>query len=74
MIRAVLKALSLPSSLEDVRLMTLSVSSDGSYEDEQGRKQYLLKPVLKAIQSMIVGQKILIVEERVDEKGGTRMW
>lgn len=43
--------------------MTLSVNYDGSYEDDQGERQYLPNNILKALQFMNEGQKVLIVEE-----------
>jgi hypothetical protein len=47
--------------------MTVFASNDGSYKDEQGKRQSLFGTVLKAVQSMTEGQKILIVGEQVDE-------
>jgi hypothetical protein len=63
----VLITLSLPSSLEEVKLMTLFVSYDGSYEDDQGKRQYLVSTVLKVVQSMKEGQKVFIIEEKGGE-------
>jgi hypothetical protein len=47
--------------------MTLFASYDGSYEDNQGKRQYLFSTVLKVVQSMKEGQKVLIIEEKGDE-------
>jgi hypothetical protein len=58
--------LSLPSPLEEDRLMTLFVDYDGWYEDYQGTQQRLSKEVLRVVQTMKVGQKVLIVEEKED--------
>ena len=63
----VLIALSLPSSLEDNKLTALLASYNGSYEDDQGKRQYLSSTVLKAVQSMKEGQKVLIIEMELDE-------
>ncbi|KAL5324767.1 hypothetical protein ACEPPN_005884 [Leptodophora sp. 'Broadleaf-Isolate-01'] len=57
----------LPSSLEEDKLMTLFASYDGSYEDDQGKRQHLFSTVLKVVQSMKEGQKVLIIEEKGDE-------
>ena len=59
--------LSLPSWLEEDKLMTLFASYDGSYEDDQGKRQHLFSTVLKVVQSMKEGQKVLIIEEKGDE-------
>lgn len=53
----------LPSPLEENRLMTLFVDYDGLYEDHQGTQQRLSSKVLRVIQTMKVGQKVLIIEE-----------
>jgi hypothetical protein len=45
--------------------MTLFVDYDGWYEDQQGT-QRLSKEVLRVVQTMKVGQKVLIVEEKED--------
>jgi hypothetical protein len=45
--------------------MTLFVNYDGWYEDEQGT-QRLSKEVLRVVQTMKVGQKVLIIEEKED--------
>jgi hypothetical protein len=45
--------------------MTLFVNYDGWYEDQQGI-QRLSKEVLRVVQTMKVGQKVLIVEEKED--------
>jgi hypothetical protein len=63
----VLITLSLPSSLEEDKLMTLFASYDGLYEDDRGTRQYLFSTVLKVVQSMKEGQKVLIIEEKGDE-------
>jgi hypothetical protein len=44
--------------------MTLFVNYDGWYEDYQGTPQRLSKEVLRVVQTMKVGQKVLIVEEK----------
>jgi hypothetical protein len=44
-------------------LITLFASYDGSYKDDQGKRQYLFSTVFKAVQSMKEGQKVLIIEE-----------
>lgn len=62
--------LSLPSSLEEDKLKTLFVSYDGSYDDDQGKRQYLVSTVLKVVQSMKEGQKVFIIEEKGDEMEG----
>jgi hypothetical protein len=59
----VLTALSLPSSLEEDRLVILFAAWDGSYEDHYGNRQYLSKSVSGAIRRMEIGQKVLIFEE-----------
>ncbi|KAG4412400.1 hypothetical protein IFR04_014468 [Cadophora malorum] len=72
-----------PSALEDDRLMTLFVDYDGWYEDHQGTQQCLSDEVLRVVQEMKVGQKVLITEEKEDrnpeeekEDNGkeTRIW
>jgi len=45
--------------------MTRFVDYDGWYEDEQGT-QRLSKEVLRVVQTMKVGQKVLIIEEKED--------
>ena len=45
--------------------MTLFVDYDGWYKDQQGT-QRLSKEVLRVVQTMKVGQKVLIVEEKED--------
>jgi hypothetical protein len=50
--------------------MTLFASYDGSYEDDQGNRQYLFSTVLKVVQSMKEGQKVLIIEEKGDKMEG----
>ena len=42
--------------------MTLFVDYDGWYEDQQGT-QRLSKEVLRVVQTMKVGQKVLIIEK-----------
>lgn len=63
--------------------MTLFVDYDGWYEDHQGTQQRLSKEVLRVVQTMKVGQKVLIVEEKEDRNPGeekddrgkeTRIW
>ncbi|KAH6667756.1 hypothetical protein B0J14DRAFT_567126 [Halenospora varia] len=56
----------LPPALEEDRLMTLFVGYDGWYEDHQSIQQRLSKEVLRVVQTMKVGQKVLIVEEKED--------
>ena len=56
----------MPSALEDDRLMTLFVDYDGWYEDHQGTQQCLSDEVLRVVQKMKVGQKVLITEEKED--------
>jgi hypothetical protein len=80
------RSLSLPSSLdeshesyEENKLMTVIVSYDGSYEDDQGEQQQLFNTVLRAIRSMTECQKVMIVEKESEEgKEGevreTRIW
>ncbi|KAF4625873.1 hypothetical protein G7Y89_g12289 [Cudoniella acicularis] len=57
----------LPSSLEEDKLMTLFASYDSSYKDDHGTRQYLFSIVLKVVQSIKEGQKVLIIEEKGDE-------
>ncbi|KAH9205062.1 hypothetical protein DL95DRAFT_397989, partial [Leptodontidium sp. 2 PMI_412] len=73
----------LPSSLEEDRLMTLFVDYNGWYKDHQEKRQRLSNEVLRVVQKMEVGQKVLITEEKEDrsleeekgEKGKeTRIW
>ncbi|CAM6001078.1 unnamed protein product [Sphagnum balticum] len=47
-------------------LITLFVDYDGWYDDHQGTQQRLSKEVLRVVQTMKVGQKVLIVEEKED--------
>jgi hypothetical protein len=62
--------------------MTLFVDYDGWYEDRQGTQQRLSKEVLRAVQAMRVGQKVLIIEEedrnpeeeKEDRGNETRIW
>jgi hypothetical protein len=63
----VLITLSLPFSLKEDKLMTLFASYDDSYKDDQGKQQYLFSTILKVVQSMKEGQKVLIIEEKYDE-------
>ena len=71
----VLITLSLPSSLEDDKLTTLLASYDGSYEDDQGKEQCLISTVLKVVQLMKEGQKVLIIEMELEEGAkGNRIW
>jgi len=46
--------------------MTLFVDYDGWYKDHQGTRQRLSKEVMRVVQTMKVGQKVLIVEEKED--------
>jgi hypothetical protein len=46
--------------------MTLFVDYNGWYEDHQGTQQRLSKEVLRVVQTMKVGQKVLIIEEQED--------
>ncbi|KAF4632607.1 hypothetical protein G7Y89_g5518 [Cudoniella acicularis] len=62
-----LAKLFLPSSFEEDKLMTLFASYDGSYKDDQGKREYLVSIVLKVVQSIKEGQKVLIIEEKGDE-------
>ncbi|KAF4632745.1 hypothetical protein G7Y89_g5381 [Cudoniella acicularis] len=73
----------LPLPLEEDRLITLFVDYDGWYDDHQGTQQRLSKEVLRVVQTIKVGQKVLIVEEKEnrnleDEKEDwgkeTRIW
>lgn len=50
--------------------MTLYASYSGSYKNDEGEEHILFGAVLRAIRSMKEGDKILIVEEEVDEKKG----
>lgn len=63
--------------------MTLFVSYDGWYEDHQGTQQRLSNEVLRVVQKMKVGQRVLIVgdkedgniaEEKEDREKETRIW
>ncbi|KAH8792194.1 hypothetical protein F5882DRAFT_437771 [Hyaloscypha sp. PMI_1271] len=56
----------LPSSLEEDKLVTLLVGYDGWYEDHQGTQQCLSDKVLRVVQEMKVGQKVLITKEKED--------
>jgi predicted Mrr-cat superfamily restriction endonuclease len=67
-----INSLSLPSPLEEDKLITLLVDNDGSYED-QGTKQRLSSEVLRVVRTMKVGQKVLIPEEE-KEDGQTHIW
>jgi hypothetical protein len=69
-VEALLIYLSLPSALEDHRLVTLYASYSGSYKNEEGEEHILFSAALRAVQSMKEGDKILIVEEEVDESKG----
>lgn len=64
---ALLIYLSLPSALEEERLATLDASYHGSYKDDKGEEHNLFSAALRAVQSMKEGDKILIVEDDVDE-------
>jgi hypothetical protein len=46
--------------------MTLFVDYDGWYEDHQGTQQCLSKEILRVVQKMKLGQKVLIIEEKED--------
>lgn len=59
--------LSLPSSLEDERLVAISVAHDGSYIDDNGEQGSLPEAVFETIGVMKVGQKVLIQEEETEE-------
>jgi hypothetical protein len=63
----VLTTPSLPSSLEEDRVVILFAAWDGSYEDHYGNRQYLSRSVLGAIRRMKSGQKVLIFKK---EEGG----
>jgi hypothetical protein len=63
----VLITLSLPFSLEEDKLMTLFAFYNNSYKDDQGKRQYLFSTILKVVQLMKEGQKVLIIEEKCDE-------
>ncbi|KAH9209995.1 hypothetical protein DL95DRAFT_393930 [Leptodontidium sp. 2 PMI_412] len=63
--------------------MTLFVDYDGWYEDHQGTQQCLSDEVLRVVQKMTVGQKVLITEgkedrnpeeEKEDNGKETRIW
>lgn len=64
---ALLIYLSLPSALEGERLVSLYASYHGSYKDEKGEEHNLFNAALRAVQSMKECDKVLIVEEKVDE-------
>ena len=62
--------------------MTLFVDYNGLYEDYQGTQQRLSNEVLRVVQTMKVGQKVLIIEkedrnpeeEKEDRGKETRIW
>ena len=60
--------------------MTLLIDNDGSYEDQSAKHRFSSE-VLRVVQTMEVGQKVLIIEEDdrniKDEEGSekeTRIW
>ncbi len=54
-----ISSLSLPSPLEENKLITLFVNYDGWYKDQQGTQQRLSKEVLSVFQTMKVGLSVL---------------
>jgi hypothetical protein len=61
---------SLPSSLEENKLVTISVAHDGSYKGDQGKQHYLPNAVFRVIETMTMGQKVLILDEKEDRDRG----
>lgn len=62
--------LSLPSALEERYLTTLTVAYDGSYEDQQGILGCLVTSVLRTVQLMTEGQKVMITEGNTRQREG----
>ncbi|MCJ1387866.1 hypothetical protein MMC18_000709 [Xylographa bjoerkii] len=60
--------LSLPSSLEDDKLVTISVAHNGSYIDDHGQQHSVPDAVFEAIGIMKLGQKVLIHEREKEEE------
>ena len=62
--------------------MTLFVDYDGWYRDHQGTQQRLSNEVLRVVQTMKAGQKVLIIEgedrnpeeEKEDRETEMRLW
>jgi len=64
----------LPLPLKEDRLMTLFNDYDDWYEDHQGTQQRLSSEVLRVVQTMKAGQKVLIIGEKEDRGKETRIW
>ena len=66
---------SLPYSFEGNNLKTIQVAADGSYTDEhgigyldeQGRKQKVVTTIIEVVASMVIGQKLMIVQRKEDD-------
>jgi hypothetical protein len=68
------RSLSLPSSLDEShksykenKLITVIVSYDSLYKDDQGEQQQLFNTVLRAIRLMTECQKVMIVKKESEE-------
>ena len=62
------RGLSLPSSLEDNKLVTISVAHNGSYKDDHDEEQHLANVIIRVIEMMTRGQKVLIQQEEKEEE------